>query len=139
MTRVAKENGGGGNRRKRKRGIRNGIGRITKEILGRKNGINEGETGGFIGGIRRIGKIEFAISGILARNDGGGVTENVGNRIVHHRVLDSTMKRMARILRGRGGIVDADSLSQFCDRAGEIVRAKSAYLVTLDNGGVDPT
>jgi len=42
MTGIAKKNRRSGNRRERKRGIGHGIRGITKEILGRKNGIDEG-------------------------------------------------------------------------------------------------
>jgi len=67
------------------------------------------------------------------------MTENVWDGVVHHGVLDSTMKRMSRILRRGGGIIDTDSLSQLGDGASKVVRTQSADLVTLDDGSIDPT
>lgn len=139
MTRIAKKNGGGGDRGKGKRSVGHGVGRIAKKIFSSKNGINESETRRFVRGFGRIRKIEFSISGVLARNDSGGMTENVRDGVVHHSVLDSTMKRMSRILRRRGGIINTDSLSELGDRTGEIVGTQSTDLIALNDGSVDPT
>lgn len=139
MTRITKKNRRGGNGRKRKRGVRHRIRRITKEILGRENGVKESEARGFIRSIRGIGKIKFTESGIFARDHSGGMTENIRDRVVHHGVLDSTMKGVSRILGRRGRIIDTDSLSQLGDGTSEIVGAKSAYLIALNDRSINPT
>jgi len=139
VTRIAKENRRGGNGRKRKRGVGNGLRRISKEVLGRENGINESETRGLVRSFRRIRKVEFAISGIFARNDGGRMPENVRDGIVHHGVLDSTVEGMSGILRRGGRIINTDGLGELSDGTSEIVGTKSTNFVTLNDRSVHPT
>jgi len=133
MTGITKENRGSRNRRERKRSFGNRLGRISKEVLGRENGINESEARRLIRSVRGVREVELAISRIFARNNGSGMPENVWDGVVHHSVLDSTVERMSGVLGGRSRIIDANGLSELGDGTSEIVGTKSANLVALND------
>jgi hypothetical protein len=139
VTRVAKENRRSRNRRERKRRVRNRLGGIAEKVLGSQDGINESEPRGLIRSVCRIGKVELAICGIFARNNGGGVTENIRDRIVHHGVLNGTMEGMSGILRRRGRIIDTDGLGELGDGASKVVRTKGTNFITLNDGSIHPS